>query len=290
MITNLPTVEEYKDVSAKWFFQAKELICEHQHQVELIKFDKLKIILNQTQLSTSVILLFQSIESFLKAEICKITPLLLVDLKPNDWPTLPNSKNKEFNELYTINGESLKRMFCAFNNDESENKAFIEIYDEIRVKRNQMAHGIYADKLSLEDLLELLLRAAPIIFKTDLFQSSLNYDKVYFEDISDFYTQRYYRLNFFEQILGVKKVKKYLGVNGRAFWCYKCRNHISVYETKTAYLFPNKPNGDTVKCLVCQGLDKVKRKDCIEESCKGNVLLPIKRNQNICLTCNDDNN
>jgi hypothetical protein len=64
-------------------------------------------------LSTSLILVYQAMESLMKARVCVISPLMLLDMKRTDWPTMPDSGDKDFNELFTIGGESLQRTFFA---------------------------------------------------------------------------------------------------------------------------------------------------------------------------------
>lgn len=62
---------------------------------------------------TAVVLIHQGLEGLMKSEICKKTPLLLIDRKRSDWKTLPDSTDGSFSEMNTIGGDDLLRTFYA---------------------------------------------------------------------------------------------------------------------------------------------------------------------------------
>ena len=133
MITNLPTSTEFEDVAKQCLIQAFNIVYEIDKDLIYIEEvpDKDVWEYHLGDLSTSLILVYQAIEAFTKASICKESPLLLIDLNRIDWPTLPNSKDKDFNELFTISGESLIRTYCSVVSADKVNTELIDFIEEI---------------------------------------------------------------------------------------------------------------------------------------------------------------
>ena len=73
---------------------------------------------NQEQLYAILILLFQSIENFLKKEICTESPYLIISSNPEKWD------DKEFSELHLHGFDSL-----------------LKIYSEIKEKKFTQTHN-----------------------------------------------------------------------------------------------------------------------------------------------------
>lgn len=91
MITNLPVSEDFEIVSKQCLTQAFNLlfkVYEHYEGYDyLIKKDEIPIERiwehNSGTIRTSLILLHQGIETFMKSVICKTSPLLLIEKKKN---------------------------------------------------------------------------------------------------------------------------------------------------------------------------------------------------------------
>ena len=121
MITNLPSSKDFEIVSKQCLTQAFNLLFkvyqDYKEYDEVIEKDEIPIEKiwehNSGTIRTSLILLHQGIETFMKSVICTTSPLLLIEKKRTDWPSLPSNADKDFDSLYTISGEALLTSFCA---------------------------------------------------------------------------------------------------------------------------------------------------------------------------------
>lgn len=154
MITYLPTYKDFEGISKQCLTQAFNLL--HKVYDNYNEYDdetRVEVSLEQIweynsgTIRTSLILLHQGLETFMKSAICKTTPFLLIDKTRADWPTLPSRTDKKFDSLYTISGEALLTTFCAVSEKEI-NEEFIEFIEIIRQRRNEAIHG--ANKVAIK--------------------------------------------------------------------------------------------------------------------------------------------
>jgi hypothetical protein len=118
-------------------------------------------------LSTSLILVYQAMESLMKARVCVISPLMLLDMKRTDWPTMPDSGDKDFNELFTIGGESLQRTFFAILSPASIAAEVNQLIERTRLTRNKIVHGVARDHLTPKSIVEIILNTFTFFFGKD---------------------------------------------------------------------------------------------------------------------------
>lgn len=114
MIYNLPKKESFKSIARDCLSQAvnnmfdiirdfnegKELAYGELSESQIWEY-------HQGDLRTCLILIYQGIELYLKGEVCNESPYLLLETPRKNWPTIPESSNKDFNEFFTISGEHL---------------------------------------------------------------------------------------------------------------------------------------------------------------------------------------
>lgn len=302
MIVNIPTHSDYEYVSKQCLTQSFNLLYKVYEDYQNISDNPLYEGIgleeiwtyNSGTIRTSLILLNQGIETYMKAVICKESPYLLLEKNRTDWPTLPSRANKEFDSFYTISGEALLATFCAV----SETKLsldFVEFIETVRRERNKVMHGANAAPLDVKELLGHILKAFTDFFGVDSWHIALrdyNWNNPLFGrfdfGLEDAMLIKY--LDFALLVLGKKNIKKHLSVDisGRSYCCLDCKNTLdSIFITnnsKWAFLVPNKPDSKKIYCINCQGEFDVIRKKCTDNSCKGNVMY-CRDGEIICLTC-----
>lgn len=300
MIKKLPTYEEFEEVSKECFIQALNLLFKvyenyEDHNDETIRQevgieDIWKY--NSGTLRTSTILLHQGIETIMKGTIARTSPFLLLEQKRSDWPTLPESSDKDYDTLYTIAGENLLHTFCAVSNEITPTTELIEFIEKVRQKRNKAIHGASRVSDSAIELLNDILVAYTYFFGIDKWFEDLktfNFQNPLFGYFDwDFETTMSYKyLDFLEATIGLKKLKKHFSFNisARRYFCPTCKYEMDSkddnLQSKWAFLKPNKPDSIGVFCINCGYDNEVIREDCCSEDCPGNVLDV----DGICLTC-----
>ncbi|MBC7418468.1 MAG: hypothetical protein H7325_09960 [Pedobacter sp.] len=305
MIKNLPTHTDFENVSKQCLTQSFNLlykVYEHYNEYDddIIR-DEVPIEQiwqhNSGTIRTSLILLHQGIETFMKSAICKTSPLLLIEKSRIDWPTLPSRTDKDFDSLYTISGEALLTTFCAVPSEILITEDFISFIEKVRQKRNEAIHGASKISVTAKDLFEDILKAYTILFGRDtwfLETWNFNFENPLFGYFDWGYEEAlsYHYLDFAEFMIGKKKLNNYLtaDVTGRKYFCPQCKNAIEAeygqLESKWAFLKPNKPTSKIIQCVNCKAEFNVKRDDCVYEDCKGNVIYSNDAEKvEICLTC-----
>lgn len=305
MIKNIPSFKEFEDVSKQCLTQSFNLlykVYEDYYNYDEIIREEVSIDQiwkhNSGTIRTSLILLNQGIETFIKSVICKTSPLLLIEKNRAEWPSLPSRTDKDFDSLYTISGEALLTTFCAVENDITISDELIQFIEKIRQKRNKSIHGTNKVSDTAAELLENILKAYTFFFGKDEWFFAL---KIYnfknplfgYFDSNYEYSLSYSYLDMTLELLGKKKLNKYLKVNitSRPYYCPECKRAIEnegdYLESKWAFLKPNKQDSKIIICINCAAEFNVTRKDCEDEKCEGNVIHDYG-DERTCLTCFKD--
>lgn len=299
MITNIPKPHDFENVAKQCLTQAFNIVFEEDRFLledeSLLRKEFWKYHL--ALLNTSVILVYQAIESLLKSEICKESALLLIDLKRQDWPTGPESPEIDFNDLFTINGESLTKTYSATIGDSNIKSELVNFIEEVRVNRNRIVHGTSHNIITPEYVIRIIIQTFNMFSGIDSWWNTTRellinspifgiYDEDYEE--ADFIE----RLDYVEQILGKGEFNKQftLDLKSRRYlcpWCWKSLGQEGQdLDSKWSFLIPQKTeNVIDIECLNCQRKHKVIRKDCQESYCKGNVIHQFEDGKELCLTC-----
>ena len=246
-------------------------------------------------LSTSLILVYQAIESLMKARICQESTLLLIDLKRTDWPTMPEQADKDFNELYTIGGEALQKTYGAAISPAKAEKDLMKFVEEIRFERNKIIHGVSRRYLDPEYLVKIILNTYTYFLGKDswwLTMRELHINNPLFGIFNDNNYEEanlIEKLNYVEEVVGQAELCKHFSLNlkSRRYFCPWCQSSLAKedgdLDTKWALLIPQKKKGATeIKCINCQRTQPVARQKCNQIACKGDVMSEEER----CLTCN----
>lgn len=299
MITNLPTGQDFENVAKQCLTQAFNIVYEIDKDLIYIEDVPNENVwkYHLGDLSTSLILVYQAIESFLKSNICEKTPLLLIDLKRTEWPSMPNSENKDFNELFNIGGDSLIRTYCSVVDQERVNSQLTDFIEDIRLTRNKIVHGIARDYLNPEYLVNSILKTYTHFLGPDswwLSTRELYINNPLFGIFNSDYEEASLidKLNYVENLINAAEFRKHFSLNlkSRRYycpWCYTSLGQVDTdLETKWALLIPQKTKNTTeIKCINCQKTTIILRQDCKKSECKGNVLFEDEIGIQ-CLTCN----
>ena len=150
MINNIPKAIEFERLGVQCIAKSFDMLFELGNKYsELAKNETLKNEITEVDfwnhhniaVRTSLIVLFQGIEYLMKMEVTKESALLLIEINKVDWPSLPQKKDKDFDQLPTISGESLLSVFCALPNNKIDLKEFEKNYEELRINRNKLVHS-----------------------------------------------------------------------------------------------------------------------------------------------------
>lgn len=301
MIKNLPKPENFISVAKQCLIQGFDLVfadddyLREDESHERDEYWKYHI----GDLNTALILTYQAIEFLLKAEVCRESPLLLLDQNPSDWPTKPDSNDKDFDDLYTINGEGLVRKYSASVKGKTVDIKLIEFIEEVRIVRNKVMHGASKQELTPEYIIQIILdtflhflgensfwdTTRDLLINNPMFGS---FDEDFEE--ADFYR----RLDYTENIIGQAKFQKHfdMRLDCRRYYCPWCLEalikHGEEIQSKWGFLQPQRTQGaNIIKCLNCRNETEVIRKKCTEKDCKGDVIYEGD-DETLCLTCSNE--
>ena len=295
MITNLPNSDEYQSVAIECWVQAIKKVYGVNHYVDSLDLEE---DLNQEihqfsqpEYRTSVVLLHQGIEAILKSRICAISPYILIEGKRNQWPVLPNQKDKDFNDFFTIGPEDLLYTFSAIQEPKPSQK-LIDLLEQIRKQRNRIAHGFLNQLLNPKDIIIEILSVFTEFCEKDTWWIELcssEWDHPlasYYNTVAE---QALFanRLDFILDLIGSSEFLKHstFPVRQRRYICPECKldaeKEYDEYYLRWAVLTPNEPRNTKLYCYNCGQETSVIRKAC-NQDCQGNVLT---EDGNECLTC-----
>lgn len=304
MIKDIPNSNEYRNVAVECLIQAYNNIFSVDNSLNNETPRKEIWNYHQIVLRTALVLIHQGIEGLMKSEICKKSPLLLIDKKRSEWKTLPSSGNESFTDYNTIGGEDLLRTFYACIHVSRNDDSFLNLYEEVRIKRNRIVHGIGTEMLSPEYVLKLILDSFTYLLGKDSFWDAVcnkfySHPGFVYED-SDIEWQdtfQYMRMEYLELFLGTRELRNHftIDIKSRRYLCPFCTEKaeeitekgIERPDSKWAFLSPNKPDSTNMSCIVCRTDFGIIREDCIAQDCKGNVKYLLDDDDEIwnCLTC-----
>ena len=299
MITNIPKVKDFENVAKQCLTQAFNIVFEEdRHFVydEGLPRDKFWEY-HLAHLNTAIILVYQGIESLLKSQICSESALLLIELKRQDWPTGPVSDDKDFNDLFTISGESLTKTYSATLKGTNIDNSLVNFIEEVRIARNRIMHGASHNIITPEYVVEIILKTFNYFLGKDSWWNTTR-ELLINNPIFGIYNEDYEeadfieRLDYVEELIGKGKFDRQFEMNlkCRRYLCPWCWDSLGQegqdLESSWGFLIPQKTRNVTeIECLNCQRKNTVIRKNCADVGCKGNVIFENKDKTEICLTC-----
>jgi hypothetical protein len=195
-----------------------------------------------------------------------------LDQNPIDWPTKPDSDDKDFDDLYTISGESLVRKYSASLKGEKVVIILIQFIEEVRITRNRVMHGASNQKLKPKFIIEIILDiffhflgVNPFWNTTrDLLISNPMFGS-FDEDFEE--ADLHKRLDYTESIIGKSNFQLHFDIrlDCRGYlcpWCFEALiQHGEELQSGWVFLKPQRTAGaNEIECLNCKKEHKVERK------------------------------
>ena len=244
----------------------------------------------QRPLAVSVSLLQQATEFLLKSRIAEVSPYLLLDGSPRDWPRSCNQKDTSFAAFKTIDPQDLVRAHDTVVSPRLTAE-FVTHCDRWRSVRNTIMHTVDRSlRFTAAEVASSIVEVAENLIgprswweiRESFLEAGAN---------SVLYSSDHVRgLLAFEalKIIDMFKpaqLKRYFGFNPRQrrYYCYDCQLESGDFDldATTAQLDPNTSTSTTVYCFVCRKRFRVIRRKCTRSDCPGNVIAP----DGMCLTC-----
>ena len=235
----------------------------------------------------------QGAELILKAKIAEVSPYLLISNPPKEWPKECDKQNTSFADFRTIDAQDLIRAYHAVSQDKLPGD-FVNNFNEFRKTRNAVFHTVddrleFSEKKIVTYILDIANICVPKQrpqLRQEYLEASPAAQAIYIDSCNNRLCNE---MAMMIKLLGQKKLIELFGFDKkqRRYICPSCywaleRDYDPDYLL-TAQLAPNKPDSTNVYCFVCGENRTVIRKDCQEDSCKGNV---INTEDDIeCLTC-----
>ncbi len=244
----------------------------------------------QSELGTAIGLIQQGFDFLLKAQICEVSPYLLISRNPADWPKKCDKEDIEFAEFRTIDSQDFVKVLDTVSPTRFDPE-FVTLFDDLRKRRNRIMHTIDpAFEANVKDILTTLLLGVEYLIgprqwvrlrKENLEREvDLGYDgdPVSFVQVHDFSTV--------VDLLDPAVLLRCFGFDRkrRRYHCPSCC-HVDdnvEMDVMTALLQPNTPISPNVYCFICTQDQIVERIDCNSSGCMGNVYSP---DWDMCLTC-----
>lgn len=245
----------------------------------------------QRALSTSALLLQQGVEFLVKSRVAAVSPYLLLDGSPKNWPEKCDRENKPFSDFKTIDATHLIRAHDAVC-DPRFAPHFVQLFNRLRTQRNTLMHTVApALRLSSTNLLADILDASEWLLgprqwtlhrATALDQSP----QTIAYPASSPTAQLAVECQHLVEVLPAEHLKRFFGFESKqaTFFCYLCHLEASDYgaDIRTAQLAPNTADATSVYCFACRAHREVVRATCVRPECSGTA---IDADDRVCLTC-----
>ena len=245
----------------------------------------------QKPLANALFLVQQGIEFLLKAKIVCVSPFLLLYGSHRDWPAKCQSNDTQFADFKTIDSQDLIRVHDTVSSPRLD-ESFKSLIEHLRRTRNSIMHTVDAAlRISSKDIFIAILEvshhlSAPYkwVYYRRLYLEETHTSVAYSPDHVESQVIREFT-TVLDLIQPADSIK-YFNFNKkqRQYICSKCAYNSRDEDLlpKTALLQPNSPSSTKVYCFICENEYSVKRENCNQKECKGNV---IEAEGGVCLTC-----
>lgn len=278
MIENIPEPEVFLLNSASFLYEAFNIFIPFidDHDPLIIfsgenDFDEDTFIKeNKIKIGNMSLLIFSSIENYLKYKIALKSPLLLIEKLSNlQW------KKMKFNDFYMHGFEDLLKLYSVIYAT-TENTQLKDGFEDLRKTRNLFVHGSGDESITLEKLVKVssffiqeiwnksALDEHDFIFQyfSDFSGALDNYNDTtnFFppmEEISEEHIKLLKIYRFLECFLTKNELLAFLGLNKieRKTECPACLMYsfyFKDFKSESAKIFKNDDGEDTLKCYLCQ--------------------------------------
>lgn len=233
-------------------------------------------------LATALALAHQGVELLLKANICAVSPFLLIAGDPRAWPQGAHIRDTPFSDFRTIDSQDLVRAHDSVRTPRLTDQ-FKTCFDQIRQDRNRILHSV-DPRLSIQvgEIVSFILEAHHTLVGERRWVSqrrrylSATPESISFAESSHGEDNLVREMMLLLELLDSRQVTKYFGFNKkqRRYICPNCKDIYPYGKTPfLAILEPNMPNATSVHCVACDNRFTIQRKPCKTQDCKGNVIL-----------------
>ena len=265
----------------------------------------------QPILTSSLSLIQQSVEFFLKGKIAEVSPYLLITSNPANWPKGSDKGNASFSDFRTIDSQDLIRVHDIVSKTRLSDP-FRQWYEELRRLRNKLMHTVDTTiSVTDQNVLVKILEACDYCINPRSWIRTRNQYLRYIPsehilnefppEAMDENVKTAYRLGKLQreimtviEYLEPRYSKKFFGFNKRerryiCLYCLSCRENEYFFEYKDLeqlYLHSAQivdrisPSSNTICCIFCNGQYLVERKQC--SNCGENM---IDAQNGLCLSC-----
>lgn len=296
MITSIPSNEDFQSRGSDYlnlaWGQLLSLILDFEDSEDWggERTEEEYVDFAEREIDVAVSLAAQGAEFLLKSKIAEVSPWLLISREPRDWPKGCDKNDISFSEFRTIDAQDLVKVhntFCQTKLDEE----FATQLKKIREARNSIVHTVATSSdLGVVEILEQILLISEFLIgprqwisRRRAFLDSDRHSSM-MPDIDEYRLVR--EFSHMPRLLERGTLERHFGFlkKQRPYLCPRCYRACSelTLEPFIAQLQPNKSNGTSLYCFVCDCLHDVVRAECNKESCLGNV---IDRRNDCCLSC-----
>lgn len=233
------------------------------------------------RLRNSANLLHQGIDFLLKANICKVSPFLLIDTSPDKIPKPNKSGNIAFSDIYTHDSSKLPKIYNTVCSTPLIDD-FMNLYERSRTRRNKIMHTV--DKTLVVEAKTVIKESIELIkylvndkwvdlrreFLEESPESRLHYSSevINAELVSEAGVLR-------EILTDAEFIKTYGVTKKRRFYlCPDCYDPDFIQDQiGTCVLEPNTPQSTNAYCVICSKNFAISRERCSSAECKSNVIM-----------------
>lgn len=307
MVINIPTADDFYTsgeelLNFAWDAIAKLIRNLNEAKYYDVNTDEIKEEYwegaNRT-LSTSLTVIQQGVEFFIKGRIAEVSPYLLIAEPIIKIPGFSSESpvSVDFSKFKTIDANDLLKIHNIFSN--SILSGVLETrFNDMRERRNAIMHSVSRlNALKVKEVLEYLLYMHREFFPDKTWAERRVHfleqspDAILFEEEFAI-VATHIEISETIELLSKSEVLKYFGIekSQRSYYCPKCKSDAygdNPFEIQLARLRSKKANENKLYCPVCNLEHLVIRKKCAEindGSCPGNV---ISSEYEICLTCGE---
>jgi hypothetical protein len=264
----------------------------------------------QPILSSSLSLVQQGVEFFLKGKIAKVSPYLLIIGSLSNFPKNSHKQSTSFSDFRTIDAQDLIRVHDTVS-ETRVSDSFCQWYDELRRLRNKLMHTV--DKTTVindKDVLIHIMEACDYCIESrswiDVRSQYLmkSPDEYLFQDIpiSDDERIAYHLEQLQSEIMTVieylepQHAKRFFGFQKKE-QRYLCLHCLSVRQGEFDFEFSDSQKTllhtaqivdsglsplDIVYCIFCEGYYRIKKEKC--KNCGHEI---VDAHNGLCLSCTE---
>lgn len=288
MITNVPDPADFEQTGLDYLNLAADQVFSVLWNREATGFDDTWDVelrqfweVAQRPLTSALTLVAQGTEFLMQATIARVSPFLLLVGGPRDWPRQCDSRDIPFAQFRTIDAQDLVKAYNTVSRTRLAPE-FAQQFEQLRQRRNTIMHTVDRSlQVTAKEILLLALEAMHELVAPNIW-IPLRREYLYRTPSSTAGGDEFVESQMVQEaaqliaLLTRSELLRYFRYrkNQRSYICPVCRSR-DEYGDKppfTAQLQPNTPTSTNLHCFVCRENIPVRREDCPNPQCRGNVI------------------